>query len=73
MVCGRELRQENPYKPEVPVRMVQSETDEVVVKLKRWSCYLLSLLRIHSHGCEICNPRRKRRGEDMRKRLAELQ
>jgi hypothetical protein len=34
-------------------------------------CYLLSLLRIHSPNCEVCNAREKY-GVDMRKRLEEL-
>ena len=29
--------------------------DEVVVNLRRWTCYLFSLLRIHSPNCEHCN------------------
>lgn len=36
-----------------------------------WKCYLLSLLRIQHPGCELCNPREKY-GEEMRKRLEEL-
>ncbi len=37
----------------------------------RWKCYLLSLLRIHHSDCELCNEREKY-GEEMRKRLEEL-
>ena len=36
-----------------------------------WKCYLLSLLRIQHPDCELCNPREKY-GEEMRKRLEEL-
>gem|GEM_PF-3392320 len=36
-----------------------------------WKCYLLSLLRIHHPDCELCNAREKY-GEEMRKRLEEL-
>ena len=34
-------------------------------------CYLLSLLRIHSPDCELCNAR-ETNGVEMRKRLEEL-
>ena len=34
-------------------------------------CYLLSLLRIHSPNCEVCNAREKY-GVEMRERLEEL-
>ncbi len=34
-------------------------------------CYLLSLLRIHSPDCEVCNAQ-ETCGEEMRKRLEEL-
>jgi len=34
-------------------------------------CYLLSLLRIHHPDCELCNAREKY-GEEMRRRLEEL-
>jgi hypothetical protein len=34
-------------------------------------CYLLSLLRIHHPDCELCNAR-ETRGDEMRKRLEEL-
>lgn len=34
-------------------------------------CYLLSLLRIHSPNCEVCNAR-ERYGVEMRERLEEL-
>jgi hypothetical protein len=34
-------------------------------------CYLLSLLRIHSPNCEVCNAREKY-GVEMRRRLEEL-
>jgi collagenase-like PrtC family protease len=34
-------------------------------------CYLLSLLRIHSPNCEVCNARKKY-GVEMRQRLEEL-
>jgi len=34
-------------------------------------CYLLSLLRIHSPNCEVCNAREDY-GLEMRKRLEEL-
>jgi len=44
---------------------------EVVVNQLRWKCYLLSLLRIHSPDCE-CRNARETSGEDMRKRLEEL-
>jgi len=37
----------------------------------RWKCYLLSLLRIHHPDCELCNSREKY-GEEMRRRLEEL-
>jgi len=37
----------------------------------RWKCYLLSLLRIQHPDCELCNAREKY-GEEMRKRLEEL-
>ena len=37
----------------------------------RWKCYLLSLLRIQHPDCELCNAR-ERYGEEMRKRLEEL-
>jgi hypothetical protein len=36
-----------------------------------WKCYLLSLLRIHRPDCQPCNAREKY-GEEMRKRLEEL-
>jgi hypothetical protein len=36
-----------------------------------WKCYLLSLLRIQHPDCELCNVREKY-GEQMRKRLEEL-
>ena len=36
-----------------------------------WKCYLLSLLRIQHPDCELCNAREKY-GEEMRKRLEEL-
>jgi hypothetical protein len=39
-----------------------------VVNLK---CYLLSLLKLHSPDCELCNAREKY-GEEMRRRLEEL-
>jgi len=35
------------------------------------SCYLLSLLRIHSPDCEHCNAH-ETRGDEMRQRLEEL-
>jgi hypothetical protein len=41
--------------------------------LKSWSCYVLSILRIHSPDCETCNPGGSNRGEEMRARLEELQ
>ena len=41
------------------------------VNQPRWKCYLLSLLRIHHSDCELCNAREKY-GEEMRKRLDEL-
>ena len=28
---------------------------EVVVNLRRWTCYLFSLLRIHGPNCGHCN------------------
>ena len=37
----------------------------------RWKCYVLSLLKIQHPDCELCNPREKY-GEEMRKRLEEL-
>jgi hypothetical protein len=43
-----------------------------VVNLRHWICHLLSLLRMHSPGCENCNPGGRYRGEDMRKRFEEL-
>jgi len=36
-----------------------------------WNCYLLSLLRIQHPDCELCNAR-ETGGEEMRKRLEEL-
>jgi hypothetical protein len=36
-----------------------------------WKCYLLSLLRIHHPDCDLCNAREKY-GEEMRRRLEEL-
>ena len=36
-----------------------------------WKCYLLSLLKIQHPDCELCNAREKY-GEEMRKRLEEL-
>ena len=39
----------------------------------RWICYLLSLLRIHSRDCQSCNAGGRSQGEDMLKRLEELQ
>jgi hypothetical protein len=39
--------------------------------LRRLTCYLLSLLRIHSPDCEHCNAR-KTDGNEMQKRLEEL-
>jgi hypothetical protein len=41
------------------------------VNQPRWKCYLLSLLRIHHSDCELCNAREKY-GEEMRRRLEEL-
>jgi hypothetical protein len=43
-----------------------------VVNLRQWICHLLSVLRIHSPDCEHCEPGRRYRGKDMRKRLEEL-
>ncbi len=37
----------------------------------RWKCYVLSLLKLHSPDCECRNDREKY-GEEMRKRLEEL-
>ena len=37
----------------------------------RWKCYLLSHLRMQHPDCEHCNPREKY-GEEMRRRLEEL-
>ena len=37
----------------------------------RWKCYLLSLLKLHSPDCELCNEGEKY-GEAMRRRLEEL-
>lgn len=55
------------------VKIAESEPDEVrVVRLRRWICHLFSLLRIHSPDCRHCNPGRESRGNDMRKRLEEL-
>ena len=34
-------------------------------------CYLLSLVKLHSPDCELCNARKKY-GEELRKRLEEL-
>jgi hypothetical protein len=45
--------------------------DEVVVNLRRWACYLFSLLRIHSPNCEYCNIR-DTCWVDVKKRLEEL-
>jgi hypothetical protein len=42
-----------------------------VVNLRQWICHLLSVLRIHSPDCEHCDPGRRYRGKDMRKRLEE--
>jgi hypothetical protein len=39
---------------------------------RRMICYLLSMLKRHSSGCENCNPGERCRGEDMRKRLEDL-
>ena len=38
---------------------------------RRWMCYLLSLLRIHSPECEHCNPH-ETRWDEIQKRLEEL-
>jgi hypothetical protein len=35
--------------------LITEHMDEVVVNLRRWTCYLFSLLRIHSPNCEHCN------------------
>jgi hypothetical protein len=40
--------------------------------MRRWICYLLSLLRIHRPDCEHCDACECCWGEDMRKRLNEL-
>jgi len=45
--------------------------DEVVVNLKRWTCYLFSLLRIHSPNCERCKIR-DAHWVEVKKRLEEL-
>ena len=37
----------------------------------RWKCHLLSLLKLHSPDCE-CRNARETTGEEMRKRLEEL-
>jgi hypothetical protein len=45
--------------------------DEVVVNLRRWTCYLFSLLRIHSPNCEHCNIH-DNSWVEVKKRLEEL-
>jgi hypothetical protein len=42
-----------------------------VVNLRRWACYLFSLLRIHSPNCKYCNIRDTHWGE-VKKRLEQL-
>ena len=42
-----------------------------VVNQLRWKCYVLSLLRMQHPDCELCNAREKY-GEEMRRRLEEL-
>jgi hypothetical protein len=44
----------------------------VVILRRRMICYLLSMLKRHSSGCENCNPGERGRGEDMRRRLQDL-
>jgi hypothetical protein len=41
-------------------------------RLRRWTCYLFSLLRIHSPNCEHCNIC-DTRWVEVKKRLEELQ
>jgi hypothetical protein len=41
--------------------------------LRNWSCYLLSIVRLHSPDCEYCDPGASQRGEYMRTRLEDLQ
>jgi len=50
------------------------EMEKGVVNLRRrMICYLLSMLKRHSADCEKCNPGERCRGENMRKRLQDLQ